>query len=81
MPVRWKQMNGSADTHVSKGRSRELENFEELEGFTVISLCSLPISRTFHLHRLDSFGNNSALLDPFDMFCIMVLEALVSYYF
>ena len=81
IPTHWEQVNVSGDTHVGKGRPGELENFEEIEDFEVTSLCPLPISRTFHLYWLDSFGNNSALLDPFDMSCIMVLEAPVSFYF
>ena len=57
-------------------RPGELEN-----GFEVTFLCLLPISRTPHIHWLDTCGNNSALLDPFDMPCIMVLETLVSFHF
>ena len=54
----------------------ELEN-----GFEVTSLCPLPIARSPHLCQLDIFGNISALLRPFDMSCIMVFEALVSFPF
>lgn len=58
------------------GRPGELVN-----GFDVAFLCPLHIARTSHIHWPDICGNNSALLDPFDMSCIMVLEALVSFHF
>ena len=54
---------------------------EPENGFEVISLCLLPIARTPRIHWLDTCGNNSALLDPFYMPCIMVLETLVSFHF
>lgn len=54
----------------------ELEN-----GFEVTSLCPLPIARSPHLRQLDIFGNISALLGPFDMSCITVFEAQVSFPF
>ena len=57
-------------------RPGELEN-----GFEVRFLCLLPIARTPHIHWLDTCGSNSALLDPFHMPCIMVLETLVSFHF
>ena len=52
-----------------------------MNGFEMTSLCPLYIARTPQVHWLDICGNNSALLDPFDMSCIMVLEALVSFHF
>ena len=52
-----------------------------VNGFEVTSLCPLHIARTPHVHWLDIRGNNSALLDPFYMPCIMVLETLVSFHF
>jgi len=54
---------------------------ELVNGFEVTSLCPLHIARTPQIHWLDICGNNSALLDPFDMSCIMALEALVSFHF
>ena len=57
-------------------RPGELEN-----GFEVTFLCLLPIARTPHIHWLDTCGNNSTLLDPFDNPCNMVLETLVSFHF
>ena len=56
-------------------RPREIEN-----GFEVISLCPLSIARTLHLHWPDTCGNNSGN-HRFDMSCIVVLEALVSFLF
>ena len=57
-------------------RPGKLEN-----GFEVTFLCLLPIARTPHIHWLDTCGNNSAILNPFYMPCIMVLETLVSFHF
>ena len=48
-------------------------------GFEVISLCPLSIARTLHLHWPDTCGNNSGN-HHFDMSCIVVLEALVSFF-
>ena len=55
------------------GRPGELVN-----AFDVAFLCPLHIARTPHVHWPDICGNNS---DPFDMSCIVVLEALVSFHF